>query len=228
MAELETYRLSPKVKLLWFAPYISGIVILWLILSAVYLTVLSDKSVLWLKPELPKYLGVISLLLVILIIVGLPGYLWVNAYYKSFTYTLTDTEIVIKNGIFKINRITIPYDSIENTAVKRDFVAQLLGIGTVVIDTAGGDEKEGIIPGVTDPDQVVEDIIAHIKEVRGSGEMRQRETMNELLRDIKNELVDIKKLVSENIERLSKKKRRKKKDESFEDIMKKTLSKRKD
>jgi len=228
MAESETYRLSPKVKLLWFAPYISGIVILWLILSAVYLTVLSDKSVLWLKPELPKYLGVISLLLVILIIVGLPGYLWVNAYYKSFTYTLTDTEIVIKNGIFKINRITIPYDSIENTAVKRDFVAQLLGIGTVVIDTAGGDEKEGIIPGVTDPDQVVEDIIAHIKEVRGSGEMRQRETMNELLRDIKNELVDIKKLVSENIERLSKKKRRKKKDESFEDIMKKTLSKRKD
>ena len=228
MAESETYRLSPKVKLLWFAPYIGGIIILWLILSAVYLTVLSDKSVLWLKPELPKYLGVISLLLVILIIVGLPGYLWVNAYYKSFTYTLTDTEIVIKNGIFKINRITIPYDSIENTAVRRDFVAQLLGIGTVVIDTAGGDEKEGIIPGVTDPDQVVEDIVVRIKEVRGSGEMRQRETMNELLRDIKNELVDIKKLVLENIERLSKKKRRKKKDESFEDIMNKTLAKRKD
>ncbi len=191
------FRLSPKVKLLWMAPYIGGILLLWILLSGVYLLLSNSYDLPLLDESAPYWVNVLIILIILLIVIGIPAYLWVDLYYRSYTFTLTNTEIQIRKGIFKVDKITIPYDSIENTSVEKNVVAQLLGIGTIVIDTAGGDQEEGIIPGVVDPEGLVQEIVQHIKEVRGSGEREQRETMNELLAQIRDELREIHKLIKE-------------------------------
>ena len=201
----ETYRLSPRVKLLWFVPYISGIILLWLIATALYFTVLSDKTLLWITPDTPKIEGTLSLLLMAFIIIGLPGFLWIELYFRSYTYTLADKDMSVKSGIFKVNRVNIPYDSIENVSVKKTLATQIIGIGNVVIDTAGGDAAEGFIPGVVDADGLMNAITKHITEIRGTGEVEKIENTNVLLKEIKAELVEIKDVLKKTAQTSEKK-----------------------
>lgn len=211
-AQFRVRRLSPKIKMLWFAQYIVAGLIVWVVLSIVALNVnipfLSSLSE-WSRVLL--ILGMVVLLL-------LPVFVWIELRYKNFTFAFMDTGMLIREGVVYKKRIDIPYSAIENVAVDKPLVQRLLGIGTLVIDTAGGDEKEGILPGVDSPDETMNELLEMIKSVKGSGEKERSEKSLSLLKEIRDELRSIKELLATKPE----KKRREKRSptEPFTDIFK--------
>ncbi len=194
----ETYRLSPKVKLLWSVEYIIGILVLWIILSAVYYFFFFNISFLLLSPDLP-ILSYIFILLSLIIVIGGPSYFWVNLAYKNFSYTLGDTEVLIRTGVLHKRRVDIPYKSIENVSIERPLYQRVFGLGTIILDTAGGDEKEGVIPGIDDTEGVMKEILDRMSETKSDNSKNSEKTDNtHILKDILTELKDIKNTLKES------------------------------
>ncbi|MFA5381706.1 MAG: PH domain-containing protein [Candidatus Micrarchaeia archaeon] len=192
--EEETYRLSPKIKILWAMEYIIGIFVLWIILSVIYSVFFPDLKFLLLIPELPV-VSYLFILFVLILFIGIPAYVWVKILYKNFTYTMGENEVLIRTGIIHKKRIDIPYTSIENVSVEKHLYERIFGLGTVVIDTAGGDSKEGLIPGVADTESVIKELLNRMKIAKGNSEKKDPKGNEEtlpILKDILTELKSIK------------------------------------
>ncbi|MCD2204347.1 PH domain-containing protein [Halobacterium sp. KA-6] len=82
--------------------------------------------------------GVVVLAVVVL--AGLAGY--EVAYYRRFDYELTDESLDISSGVFSRRDREIPLRRVQNVDVTRSFVARLLGIAVVDVETAGGGGTE--------------------------------------------------------------------------------------
>lgn len=78
--------------------------------------------------------------LVVLVLAGLAGY--EVAYYRRFDYELTDESLDISSGVFSRREREIPLRRVQNVDVTRSFVARLLGIAVVDVETAGGGGTE--------------------------------------------------------------------------------------
>ncbi|MCD6549838.1 PH domain-containing protein [Candidatus Micrarchaeota archaeon] len=191
MATLELRRLSPKIKYLWFMQYIVAGLIVWIVLSVVAVSI--DLPVLSRFSDATRMLVVLAVVMIFL----LPVLLWLELKYRSFTYTLTDESIIIREGVIAKKQVDIPYVSIENVDVKKPVIYRLLGLGVVSIDTAGGTGKEGVLPGVDRPDDLVNEILERIKAVRGAGEKAREERSLMLLENILNELVGLRNDIQE-------------------------------
>ena len=169
----EMYRLSPKIKLMWLLQYILAILILWVILMAVYTAFFSDIHFLIFTPELPIFVGYFIILLILIIVLGAPAYLWADVAYRNFTYALGENGVLIRMGVLHKRRIDLPYSSIENVSVERPLSERIFGLGTIVLDTAGGDEKEGVIPGIADTETVMNQILERIHKAKGKTEAKE-------------------------------------------------------
>jgi putative membrane protein len=64
------------------------------------------------------------------------------AYFRRFDYELTDESIDIYSGVFSRREREIPLRRVQNVDVTRSFVARLLGIAEVDVETAGGGGTE--------------------------------------------------------------------------------------
>jgi len=64
------------------------------------------------------------------------------AYYRRFEYELTDDSLDIRSGVFSRREREIPLRRVQNVDVTRSFVARLLGIAEVDVETAGGGGTE--------------------------------------------------------------------------------------
>jgi putative membrane protein len=64
------------------------------------------------------------------------------AYYRRFDYELTDESLDIYSGVFSRREREIPLRRVQNVDVTRSFVARLLGIAEVDVETAGGGGTE--------------------------------------------------------------------------------------
>ncbi|MGB9965804.1 PH domain-containing protein [Halobacterium hubeiense] len=82
--------------------------------------------------------GVVVLAVVVL--AALAGY--EVAYYRRFDYELTDESLDIYSGVFSRREREIPLRRVQNVDVTRSFVARLLGIAEVDVETAGGGGTE--------------------------------------------------------------------------------------
>lgn len=196
----ETYRLSPKIKLLWSVEYIIGILVLWIILSAVYYFFFFHINFFLISPSVP-ILSYLFILFILILFLGVPAYLWIDTAYKNFSYTLGDNEVLIRTGVLHKKRVDIPYASIENVSIEKPLYQRIFGLGTLNLDTAGGDEKEGIIPGIEDTEGVMEKILnkmSGIKDKTKSLENRSADENTPLLKDILTELKDINKVLKQN------------------------------
>ncbi|MCC7552189.1 PH domain-containing protein [Candidatus Micrarchaeota archaeon] len=223
----ETYKLSPKIKLLWSVEYIIGIIVLWIILSAVYYFFFFNINFLLLSPDLP-ILSYIFILLILIIFIGLPAYIWIDMAYRNFSYTIGENEVLIRTGVLHKRRIDIPYAAIENVSIEKPLYQRFFGLGTLNLDTAGGNEKEGIIPGIEDTDLVMGEILKRVAEVQGKGktiESNKGEETIHVLKDILTELKDIKDNLKQNNVEKAKKSANMMDIEEFEDIFKKRASK---
>jgi putative membrane protein len=81
-----------------------------------------------------------AVVLAVLVVVALVAY--ELAYYRRFEYELTDDSLDIYSGVFSRREREIPLRRVQNVDVTRSFVARLLGLAEVDVETAGGGSTE--------------------------------------------------------------------------------------
>lgn len=73
-------------------------------------------------------------------------YFWV----RLFRYELDGTEVKIEKGVIAKSHDSILYSRIQNVNIKRSLWERILGLSTVIIQTAGSSiGPEGVLPGVS-------------------------------------------------------------------------------
>ncbi|MDE1798052.1 MAG: PH domain-containing protein [Candidatus Micrarchaeota archaeon] len=193
-------HLNPKVKWVWFLPVIGLLLVVWLVVT-VFLFMA--------QPDVPVFgfsRGVFSplLILFLLVFIGGPVYAYNHIEYMSFTYELTETEFIIRQGVFTRDTIVIPYNRIQNVNTHRTLLERLLGLASLQIETAGTNlsASEGTLPGVSRKDELVHEIMAHVEAAKGRGGVDGNgnggasKTEAQLLSDILKELVLLNKNIS--------------------------------
>ncbi|RME79852.1 MAG: PH domain-containing protein [Methanobacteriota archaeon] len=90
--------------------------------------------------------------------------------YEGISYELTDEGIIVEKGVLKKNHYMAPYDHIQDIDIERTLIERILGIGTVIIDTAGISSKKAQddieIPGIENPHRFAKHIIEKVTAVR--------------------------------------------------------------
>jgi putative membrane protein len=84
----------------------------------------------------------VSGIVVLLVLAVAVGIAYEVAYYRRFEYELTDDSLDIRSGVFSRREREIPLRRVQNVDVTRTFVARLLGLAEVDVETAGGGETE--------------------------------------------------------------------------------------
>jgi uncharacterized membrane protein YdbT with pleckstrin-like domain len=91
---------------------------------------------------------------------------------NAFTYTLTDSDIVVEKKLFSRSVRRIPFSSISDIEVSQTFIGRLAGYGTIAPVTKSGyglvrgmERDENIVAQMTNvpkPDKVAEMIMSRI------------------------------------------------------------------
>lgn len=97
-----------------------------------------------------------------------PYLVWVELKYRNYTYYFANIELIIRRGVLRIERTSIPFEKIQNVNVLRSIFERILGLATIKIETAGSNpnEAEGIIPGVGNYREVVDEILERTEHIR--------------------------------------------------------------
>lgn len=69
--------------------------------------------------------------------------------YYYFTFSINQKEIIIKSGVFARNQRNIPFEKIQNVFSEQNFLARILGITKLSIETAGDLTTEGLLEFVS-------------------------------------------------------------------------------
>ncbi len=62
---------------------------------------------------------------------------WIQRFYESVTYLLTDSEIVVSQGVWFRSKSIVPYHRVTNVEIHQGPVSRYFRVGTVSIQTAG-------------------------------------------------------------------------------------------
>lgn len=74
-------------------------------------------------------------------------YKWIG--WRSFTYRLTERELIIERGIVQRQRRSIPLDRVQDVAIEQKALARLAGLAIVRVETGGGEADEAVLDSVT-------------------------------------------------------------------------------
>jgi membrane protein YdbS with pleckstrin-like domain len=115
----------------------------------------------------------VALLLPLLVVVCFTAF-WIQKYYSSITYILTNDEIVVEKGVWWKRKSYVPYNRTTNISVVQGPIARRFGLGTVRVQTAGfsgggsagGRVAEAVILGVKNFEEIRNVIIGFVKRVR--------------------------------------------------------------
>jgi putative membrane protein len=69
--------------------------------------------------------------------------------WRRFKYGVGASEIVIESGILNRNRRSIPFDRVQDVDIERTFLARLVGLAKVRIETGAGGKDEGLLDSVS-------------------------------------------------------------------------------
>jgi uncharacterized membrane protein YdbT with pleckstrin-like domain len=162
--------LDPKVKVIWLSP---------LLLVAGIFTLLGFAAYLVVPPEVALY-GVqrnsIPLLVLALdALACIPVYIYSELVYRNFTFTLTDTNILVRQGVITRKSTIIPYVAIQDITSERSLLERLLGIATIEIETAGSSRlaSETYIPGIANKDALIAEIMAMVNAAKSAHAERE-------------------------------------------------------
>ncbi len=80
------------------------------------------------------------------------GLIYSVLYYKRFVFYVDSTqeEFVLEEGVFSKQNLRIPFHKIQQVDLKRSLLQRVIGVYSVVIDTAGSGEKEVEIRALTE------------------------------------------------------------------------------
>jgi len=62
---------------------------------------------------------------------------WINEYVTSIGFMLTESDIIVKRGVWWRHRRTVPYNRITNIDIAQGPISRMLGLGAVAVQTAG-------------------------------------------------------------------------------------------
>ncbi|GEM_PF-2169117 len=163
--------LDSRVKISWSLNAIVLLLVVWLVASFAFVKL--NIPFLDFDPGIAPVI-----LLVVLIIVSLPYFAWVELHYKAFRYGLGQTEMRIRRGIVKTETYVVPYEKVQNINIERSPVEKLLGLATLRIETAGSNpgESDIVLPGVSDYRELV---AAIFEKVEWAKHAMEREEMFE-------------------------------------------------
>jgi len=124
-------------------------------------------------PLADAFMVTAALLFPLLVVVGSTAY-WIQKYYSSITYILTNDEIVVERGVWWKRKSFVPYNRITNINVVQGPVARRFGLGTVRVQTAGfsgggsagGRVAEAVIMGIKNFEEIRNAIMDFVKRVR--------------------------------------------------------------
>ena len=101
---------------------------------------------------------------------------WINRYYVSISYALTDNEIVVHKGVWWKKKGYVPYNRITNINIVQGPISRRFQLGTVLIQTAGfsgaagsaGGFKpaEAVIFGVKNFEEIKDRVMNFVREIR--------------------------------------------------------------
>lgn len=69
--------------------------------------------------------------------------------WSKFRYGVGERDIVIESGVLNRNRRSIPLSRVQDVNIEQGFLARLLGLAKVKIETGGGAKDEGLLDSVS-------------------------------------------------------------------------------
>lgn len=177
--------LSQKIRILWYfetLPSIIGFPTLILFLTYVVAPLISDQ-----KLDIGYQIAIVTLFIASLCV----PYAIAELRYRKYIYALGNKDITIKRGVLEKVRYVVPYEKIQDVTVSRTPIENLLGIGTIHIETAGhkADDGEILLPGIENYNELVNEIVEQIKKIKESGDP-DSETHHKKMIDLLSEIND--------------------------------------
>jgi len=115
-----------------------------------------------------------SLLVPLFFSIALVWY-WINKYYASISYALTNHEIVVHKGVWWRKKSFVPYNRITNVNIVQGPVSRRFRLGTVLIQTAGFSggtssagglrPAEAVILGVKNFEEIKDKVMNFVREI---------------------------------------------------------------
>jgi len=167
-------HMDPDLKKYWMWSNLLGWIIIGLFfLAFIPLFLIGGPA----PPEVLCFgcVGISLAMLVIYLAVYIGWY--INALYNSYTFLLTQKEIIISRGVFFKQRSVIPYNRVQNINVTSGPLMRVWDLHTVHIHTAGVGMgiAEGIIQGIPFPDELSAIIMKRVRSSKYGGMASQDE-----------------------------------------------------
>ena len=126
--------LNPRVRLVWFA----GTVLTALLLGGAVVAV--DRFVVEVGVQVAAAVGLLVLV---------AGIAYVVLKYRSWQFEIRDDDLYLERGVFTRVTTVVPFVRVQHVDTQRGPVERLLGLGSVVVYTAGSRGADVTIPGLT-------------------------------------------------------------------------------
>ncbi|MEM9606204.1 MAG: PH domain-containing protein [Actinomycetota bacterium] len=68
-----------------------------------------------------------------------------------YTFELADGELIVRKGVFRLERLTVPVDRVQSVAVEQELLHRATGLVKVQVDTAGSADAEFVIDAIPRP-----------------------------------------------------------------------------
>jgi len=98
------------------------------------------------------------------------SYLWII----NLKYSIEDERLVIQKGILTKKSVSIPYSAVTDFTLSRSLYERWLGIGTLLVQTAGQGPQaavhEGKLEGIVAYDDLYASLRAKVKTFRGANQ----------------------------------------------------------
>jgi membrane protein YdbS with pleckstrin-like domain len=92
---------------------------------------------------------------------------WGRKWYENFEYELEPEGVKLQSGVWRKVRKFIPYNRIQDLAITQGVWERRYELSTILIETAGyggGLYPEGVIPGLKNPEPVMDAIRSKMKQ----------------------------------------------------------------
>jgi membrane protein YdbS with pleckstrin-like domain len=130
-------------------------------------------------------------------------FFWLPYYFKSLKYTISDDFMRIQSGVIWKRLITIPYEKVQNVEVHQGPLERNFALGKVLIHTAGFSGQttaEGIIKGIINFQHLASVLTERVKTKIDSVPLKNEKVKEmdlvHILKSIRDELIEIKKILS--------------------------------
>ncbi len=156
----ESYKKVLRIKalatLFVFSIFLIIMPIMWIVIESVM-----GMSIFGNLPYI--FLGIFGGVLIIGVFIILS---YINAWYNNYSFDLEDQGVRITSGVFTKSQKIIPYKKIQNLEVRSGIFDRRYGLSTILIETAGTKMvyrsglslAEGIIPGLREPQPIMDQI----------------------------------------------------------------------